>query len=337
MTKNAFFFIGLFILAITSCKNDFDLIEEGGDIPVVYGFVNITDSVQYIRVQKGFADENTNAVTLAKQADQVYYDNADVTLTNLNGGSVVTLERVNAADEGFVRDEGDFLDDPNYVYKVRTSELDFAGGDTALLTIVHGEDGEITTGRTVVLPPIKMNLPNPKEPKIGFGSTNFRIQLNLPKSIAVIGVSMALKVRESDLFDPTIVDTVTVPWLVTNNGDNDNPRSDIVVLEFESSQFFQTLKNQLDPNKQVLRRFAGLDLEVLCAGREILEYRKIALANAGLTGSLELPLYSSLDNGKGMGIFSSKSFLRVEDVILDQRSRDSLANGQITGDLNFIF
>jgi hypothetical protein len=317
-----------------SCNNDFDLIEEGEDIPVVYGFVNLGDSAQYIRVENAFSDEETNALTLAKQEDAVYYENIEVRLVNEATGSEFVLERVNAANEGYVRDEGDFLVDPNYLYKIKTEELDFAGGEVVRLELIRGDDLDIVTARTPVLPPSEIRLPLLDRP-VGISSTgNLTIQVNTNEEVGLIGMRMIMYIIETDQLDPTVRDTAEVVWNIASSFPNDTTRT-FQFLNVEGRQFYTTLVDQLDDTKPVNRVFSHFDLEVLTAGKETLEFRRIALANGGLTGSLELPLYSNLS--EGIGLFSSKNITTTEGFFLGNTTRDSLANGQITEGLNFVF
>ena len=66
--------------------------------------------------------------------------------------------------------------------------------------------------------------------------------------------------------------------------------------------------------------------------KELIEYRRIILANAGLTGAEELPIYSNIEGG--LGIFSSKYTVISENHFLNRSSTDSLI--QNLTDLNFV-
>ena len=58
-------FLAVFLMLITffvACDNELNVIEPKQDIPVVYGFLNLADSAQYIRVERAFVDESTSAL-----------------------------------------------------------------------------------------------------------------------------------------------------------------------------------------------------------------------------------------------------------------------------------
>lgn len=316
---------------LASCKNDFDLIEDGNNFPVVYGFVNMSDTAQYIRVERAFGQEDVNAITLAEDPGEVFYDNVDVTITNISTGNSFTLEKVNAVNEGYSRDPGDFLVDPNYLYKIKTEDLDFKGGDTIVIRVNPPDDLPVAFDSTVVLDSIELVVPNDFRPT-NFAATQTTMQMRTSNNVGLIGIRYFLYVREAQIFDPTIEDTVVAVWNITDNLERD-PLRDLQIINLDNQSFYQTLANQLDPDAQVIRRFSHYDVEVIYSGVELIDFRRIALANGGLSGSLELPPYSTIENGNG--IFSSKRTLLAKDFIVDPKTRDSLALGQITGHLNF--
>ncbi|MEL6943471.1 MAG: hypothetical protein AAFO82_12445, partial [Bacteroidota bacterium] len=61
-----------------ACSNELELTAPWKNIPVIYGVLNEADRVQYIRVEKAFLDESTNALDLAKNVDSVYYSDISV-------------------------------------------------------------------------------------------------------------------------------------------------------------------------------------------------------------------------------------------------------------------
>ncbi|NNL93551.1 MAG: hypothetical protein HKO66_15020, partial [Saprospiraceae bacterium] len=72
--------------AFISCDNELNVVEDFKDIPVVYGFISMSDTAQYIRVERAFIDETESALVLAQNPDSLYYLNASVTLINNDSG-----------------------------------------------------------------------------------------------------------------------------------------------------------------------------------------------------------------------------------------------------------
>lgn len=54
------------------CNNELDIIDDYRETPVIYGLLNLSDSIQYVRVQKAYLGEG-NALLMAQYSDSIYY------------------------------------------------------------------------------------------------------------------------------------------------------------------------------------------------------------------------------------------------------------------------
>ena len=132
----------LFSLLIVSCDNELDIIEARKDIPVVYGFISLSDTAQYIRLEKAFVDETTSALVIAQDPDSLYYDDATVELVRTSNGASFALEMVDGKLEGYSREEGAFAQSPNYLYKIRTADIALEGDQEYTLRISRESKAE---------------------------------------------------------------------------------------------------------------------------------------------------------------------------------------------------
>jgi hypothetical protein len=327
--------IAIIALFGTGCNNDFDLIEEGIDTPIVYGFIDIGSDTQYIRVEKAFAGEDLNAFDGAQIEDSLYYKNAVVRLVNEETNESFEFERINGVDVGIIRDEGDFLKDPNVLYRAITSDLKLQGGENVRLEIERGDDLPVVEATTTVLSRIELNRPEEGE-SVNFTFSDFSVQLRVGDETQVMGLLMNMYITETNVTDPTDVRIVTIPWRMANSALRNGPGQFQFPKNISGKTFYSTIAANLDATLPVRREFSSFDIIVEGAGKEILEYKRIAQANTGLTGAEELPLYSNISEG-GIGIFSSKYHELYEDFTLKPQTRDSLANGSVCGHLNFVF
>ena len=61
-----FLFILLaFMAGFSSCSNEFELIEEKIETPIVYSLLDYEAPYQYVRLERAFASPNQSAVELA--------------------------------------------------------------------------------------------------------------------------------------------------------------------------------------------------------------------------------------------------------------------------------
>jgi hypothetical protein len=328
---NKFFFLFLFSAFLFSqCSNDFDLVEEWKDIPVVYGLLSLSDTAQYIRVEKAFIDPEVAGTTIAMIPDSLYYEQATVSLDNLTSGDSWVLDKVDGNAEGYVRDEGAFATAPNYLYKVLTDKIIIRPGDEFLLKINRGEDKALVTAETTVMDTFLITQPGNN---INFGYlAQTKVQWvpignkNLP---ALYDVHLLIHYRELDLNDPDLEwIPKTLDWTFDRN-----------VEQTSTSQvgksFYLFMASALgETPANIKREIANIDVVVIAGSSEIKEYITLGSANLGITASGEVPKYTNLS--EGYGIFGSR-YIKIKDGIpLRQESIDSLRYGSFTKQLNFL-
>jgi len=101
------------VFSMSACDNEVDINADWKEILVVYGLLDPLDSVQYIKVNKAFLNENENALKVAQNPDSLFLKDARVTLLHINSGKLIELQRVNEIP----KPPGVFAQDPNYLYK----------------------------------------------------------------------------------------------------------------------------------------------------------------------------------------------------------------------------
>ena len=91
----------LITLVIGGCSEDIQVIKPGLPIPVVYAVFDVNKAVHYVKVSKTFAGES-DPYTLAGDPDNIYYNDAEVFLTEGNGSTRIPF----ALETGIPRSEG---------------------------------------------------------------------------------------------------------------------------------------------------------------------------------------------------------------------------------------
>lgn len=114
--------LAAFTLFASSCSEKFKVAAPYKDVTVVYSFLDMNDTAHYIRIEKGFLDENKSSLTMAKTADSNYYNNISVRIERykIDDGSYADsfhINRVDLAAEGYPKQPGTFFESPNYAYK----------------------------------------------------------------------------------------------------------------------------------------------------------------------------------------------------------------------------
>lgn len=321
------FIAAVFLLVFGSCDNDFDIAADWKDIPIVYGILSPQDTAHYIRIEKAFLDENTAATAIAKIPDSVYYSDLDAALIDLGANERYQLEEVNGMEEGYVRDEGVFVTDPNILYKIRASDIQLTPGTTYRLEINRSENLPLVTADIEQVAAAQIRRPAPGQELRFIYDRDFSVLWQESDNSAFYDVTLGIRYSEWEASDPDVKDSLNLDWSLGRN----ITLNEASVLGIE---FYEFLADQLEADPTIRRRLIAIDCFVRSGGDELLEFRTIQLANTGITGAGgELPEYTNISGG--LGLITSSNLDVVDNLSLNAESLDSLRTGSITGDLNF--
>ena len=330
-------FLGLFsvlltfMLSFSACSNELDLTAPWKDVPVVYGMLSTTDTAQFIRVERAFLDPKQNAYNFTKNPDSIYYENATVSLVNLENGEKFDLIKVDGNAEGFVRDTGIWAQAPNYIYKIQSDIINLVEGKQYQLIINKGDNLPETKAQTQVIGLPEVFRPSSTQ-KISFSGGNYVLNWKTAVGAELYDVDVVFNYSESLESDPSQFVDKSVEWKALIGVKPNVNNSQIQVHGFQGIEFFRWLGSTL-PQKNVIRHVQSVRFVVTAGGIEIKKYFEVSKANFGITGSETLTDYSNIPDG--FGIFSSLSKSQTVDLIFTDQTLDSLKNGYLTGGLNF--
>lgn len=327
-------FLAAFLMLITffvACDNELNVIEPKQDIPVVYGFLNLADSAQYIRVERAFVDESTSALDLAQDPEALYYDNVIVELVN-GDGERYELERVDANLEGFQREDGAFAQAPNYVYKIRTEDIELKGGDEISLVITRGDSLPVIEATTQILGPTEIKSPASQNAVIldfDYVDRN-RFIWQAAEGASIHDLFFNFKYRERSPETGGSFEPRSVTWRALTNFRETDERVDV---ELDGLSFYTFLRGAIEIDPAAERRFDELEMVVVSGGIEIDNFVSVGSANLGITSTQDVPVFTNIPGGRG--IFSSINRTRLEQINLSSGTIDSLREGIYTRELNF--
>ena len=326
------FFALIIGFSFASCNNDIDLFAEWENIPVVYGLIEADGNDQYIRIERVFQGEEGNAFDAANNVDSIYYnEDTYVTLTNNTTGQFTELEKTEvSATNGWDREDGLFLRDPNFLYKLGKDELSYEPGDELNLAMYNAvDDTPFTEASTIVLEPVDYQESSNKILSFRPGKpTGFTFEHGPNAKIFDLIIYMNItEVNGNEITEKTI------KWIVTQGDvipDNGSPFYSFSIL---GDGFYSILLSQLEKDPAINRFFGTMSVEFIVAGNELKEFNEIALVNTGITSAQVIPTYSNLSHG--LGILSSKASSIVDELVLSEVALDTLRNSELTAELNF--
>ena len=321
-------------LILSSCNNDVELFGDITELPIVYGLLSSSDSAQYIRVERSFADPSTSAVLLAQDENAVYFDDVVVDLINEDNDVRTTMARVDAAQDGYVRKEGDFLTSPNFVYKVLSNDIDLSAGTNYKLEVIKS-DVVLASSSTKILAESQFFSPAVASgiAKIGFSNgKNTMLRWKRVPNASNYAISFDFTINERNIVSGS-QEIKKFRWNATGLIADDQSASQSQSLSLDGQSFFQAIQSNLDPIQDVTRQLIQLDVRVTSFGDALEEYLEVINANSGITSAQEVPTFTNIEGG--LGLFSATNETLLLDLAPSPNTLDSLYDGGTTANLRF--
>ena len=332
------FFSLVIIIFSQSCSNDFDLIDQWKNIPVVYGLINKNEPVHYIRVEKAYVDPKIGADKLARIPDSIYYDNIKVVLEL--DSKEYELEKINGEDIGLPKQEGFFANQPNILYKIDSTDIHFKANDEVTLKIYDTQgDSLLTAATTHIVGDYIFAVNYPSDP-INFnqdGKTTISWRsLDNEKSAKFYDAKFIIHISEQKEPGSSEYIKKDLTWHFEDKLErkivNGRPATS-TLRKIEGISFFKFLRNNLDQSRKVKRRFLSIDIVVNSGEEALFKYINIGLANTGITSAQTIPTYTNLTHGKG--VFSSRNQIKILEMGISTNTKLQLQDNEFTKDLNF--
>ena len=327
-----FVFLGA---SFQNCSNDFELTENWKDITIIYGLLDASDSVQYIRVEKAFLDESTSALVGAQVADSLYYEDVTVQLQELPGGGgsglFHILEKVDANTEGFQKVDGIFATSPNYIYKLDKPLVTSAA---YRLIVSKGDNSDDIIAQTDVIGTFNITFPT-NNFKLRFASGNGQFfRWNEDPDAGFYDLVLRIHITEAPAGNPSDVTYKSLDWKIASNIKPDNSTNNLIIHEVEDgADFYKFLQGSLTPDATIVRDLLSVDILVYAGGHELLNYMEAGRATAGITSAESLPTYTNIS--EGLGLFSTRYSQEETGLGVLSFVRDTLREGPYTKDLGF--
>jgi hypothetical protein len=328
-------FLAFLIISIAACSTDFDLTTEGRDVPVVYSILSEDNEFHYVRVEKVLLDEDISPIDLAKDSNEVFYDNVQVEL--IKGEESVVLSKVDASEIGMPRDSGIFLSEPNYLYRVADTEFNIGPEDIVNLRVTFPSDTLVATASAEIVGKSRLKSPNPDpddkgtislEPMQGFDEF---VRWDVDEDAKFVDLYFNLHIRE---FKGNTTEFKEVLWPIVKGLNVDLAQNVGERFTVRGTSFFNFLDVTLEADPTIRRKLDSCDIIIDTGGEAMDRFIEINNLNTGITSSQVIPNFTNIENG--LGLFSSSSSLVETGFRFEPRTIDALLSDPDVQDLNFI-
>jgi len=327
------------LLSLSACDNELNVLEDPRDIPVVYGFLSLTDTIQLLRIEKAFVDKNVSAIELAANPEAIYYDESvEVSLFNKNKQTLHFLNRIDATNIGYTRDEGVFATSPNILYQIDNDELNLEVGDEYELRIDRGENFPLVTATTNIVGESRFTRPmaSSNDPVISFVYiAPTQVRWRTAENAKIHDIVLKFNYQERLPGEP-FVDR-SVEWLMGKNL-IDDVNASLEEHQRDARDFYGFLANSIPVDDNLIRRFVDIEMKAISGNNQLLEFLRIGQANLSITSTQDIPVYTNVfesDTIPLRGVFGSIYETNLTGVGLGPTTIDSLIEGSLTRKLNF--
>lgn len=326
------------LIGASSCSEDFDVLAPARPFTVVYGILDPSEPVNYVRIQRAYADPNKSALDLAQLPDSSYFPNIKVTFEEKTGTGYRTivddLQREKVTD----KNAGVFFSTPNYAYKI---DQPLTPGSTYRLLIKNNDNGNVDTAETVIVdvgntkiseldPTINPNqkielTPTSNTNAQQDGSYSWRV-LQFPPSATVrfMNAMVRFHFREQAIGGGNPVDK-TVDYIFSrpvNTGIN----WDIRFPSDKFNNFYVAIANGLGSAPAGRERLVmdNADLIAYFGTPELYDYQQNQVAIGGLGGDQIQYRYTNIRGKNVIGILASRNKLQRLHVPLTNATIEEL-------------
>lgn len=331
--------VAILSMFAVSCSTKFKVGAEYKDVTVVYGLLSVTDTAHYIKITKGYYDENLNNLELAKNPDSIYFNGLQVKIEVLNNGTVIQtipLDLVDLIKEGYPKDPGTFSNAANYAYKFKKT-LDPSKSYRLLITNLSS--GKLIQGETTVIDnsvaKFKFIKPNDNAEELTFSDpiNPYVFSWRGPSNAAFYDVVIRFKYQEVNLstLDTAYIekDIPVVKNISSIVGDQKTSLSNVA--------FFKQLNSFISEAPLNIKRYIDTpDLFILAGGQDLKTYIDVNTAQGGITYDQIKPNYTNLSGENVFGILSTRGQISLPNIRFSGGTLDSIMTGSYNLKLRFV-
>ena len=333
------------LLLLNSCNEEIDLVGDFKETAVVYGLLDKSDSVHYIKINRAFIGPG-NSLEIAQIPDSSYFQQVEATIKEVVNGSVT---RTWILDDTLVSNKetnGVFFAPEQKLYYFTTSPSNPLNANATYKLSININNGQFTVeGETELVSGIGSSIVEAQNFQFKFADN--------PASYVATGIAMAtgnahvINTKLKVNFYERIGTTYTMKSFEWNLGESEVEPGTTKTFTANGQTFYELVKNNVTNNASIdQRRLYSIEVVSTAGAEELYNYMTVNQPNSSLAQSK--PTYTNLTASNGyrvIGIFSSRQTWKKEKLyinpdntnvrMINNKSTVELCTGPITGGLFF--
>ncbi len=323
------------ILALASCETKVNINAPWKDITVVYGLLNQTDTLHYIKVNKAFLGDES-VYEMAQHSDSFNYHQVQVQLKKVSLANNSVVQIFHFTDTVVDKQPGIFATDNNKVYYYRGKILtaNESPKDYRFDLVVYVVDRNKTvTASTQLLSDVNiLNPPYSDYVNIDFTAPSpYKVRWKTSPGARLFQLKVRFhyyEITPNDTTEKTIDMDFAQKTSINSTGGQE--LSNGIAL----NGFLNFLKHHIpvDPNVTRVVKKEALDFFVYSGSEDLYKYMQISSPSNSIVQ--DKPFFTNINNG--VGLFSARTVTARKGKKLDRRTIDEISDNAETRDLNFL-
>ncbi|MBL0341930.1 MAG: hypothetical protein IPP71_13930 [Bacteroidetes bacterium] len=254
-------------ICLTSCDNEINLEAPYKEIGVIYGIIDPSDSIHFVRIQKAFLGKG-NILEMAQIADSIYYpDILDVQLLRIKDGNILSSISLTRFD-GPPKEDGVFPKTPNILYKTN-GEVISRDSDYKIV-VKNTQSGHVFSAQTPIVDSIKIIKPSIPSIALIQWASQFpqKVEYNTAVNGKIYNLTIRFKYQE-EVIGSGIIVSKFVDWVFPNELVSNTSQIKTITLEIEGEDFYKFVGEAIKVDPNVIRYAGKLDF-IFSGGAEFL-------------------------------------------------------------------
>jgi hypothetical protein len=333
------FYSSFALLLLQACSTKFKVGADYKEVTVIYCLLSASDTAHYVKITKGFFDEEKNNLELAAISDSIYFTNLKVEMQVINNNNIIETIPLNKVDlnlEGYSKNPGTFAQTPNYAYKFKKN---LVASNVYKLHVVNLSTGKEIVGQTNIINTAAgaFQFITPLDELDLLDFTNlvpYSIRWNGPPQAAIYDVVLKFRYQEVDINNISDTNYFEKEVVLTQNKLSNTGE---MISTIANTTFYKQLNSTIGEVPINIKRYVDTPgLMIVAGGYELKTYIDVNAAQGGITFDQIRPNYTNLIGQDVYGLVSTRGKIEFPKIKFNGATIDSIIKGQFTKNLRIV-
>ncbi|MCX6281047.1 MAG: hypothetical protein NTU51_03725 [Bacteroidetes bacterium] len=316
------------LILLASCKKNLVVNADWKDVTVVYGLLDQTESVHYVKVTKAFLGEG-DALVFAKQPDSSEYAHRlQVTMDELNGSTLlrtITLHYDTISN----KDTGVFYCPTQHVYSTTAT---LSPDLTYHLVIKDTVTNKVVEGTATLVSDFDIDKPSLFTRATFQSGKSSEVKWTSAKSGKRYQVNIRIRYAEATIGVPNSTVIKSLDWLALTDMSSLNVNGGQTMDYFiNGDAFYIFMGSHIPVDPTVTRALRDCDYIFTVGSEDLSTYMDVTAPSNTIIQ--ERPAFTDIING--IGLFTARVVKSVDTLRFSTFTLDEIKTNQYTKDLGF--